>query len=57
MVGVAVLALALLVLWLYTDHAHNAVALDDLAVATDFLYGCTNFHFITPLVSLNDRSL
>ena len=35
--------------WLYTDNTHNTVALDNFAVTTDFFYGCTNFHFNTPV--------
>jgi hypothetical protein len=30
-------ALALLVAWIRTDHAHNALAADDFAVAANFL--------------------
>ena len=37
-------ALALLVLGVFADHAHHTVASNDLALVTDFLYGCPNLH-------------
>jgi hypothetical protein len=40
-------ALALLVAAILADNPHHALAPDDLAVATDTLYGCTNFHGFT----------
>jgi len=36
--------LALLVARVRADHAHDAVAADDLAVAADFLDGCQYLH-------------
>lgn len=42
------LALALLVLRLTANHAHNVVALDDFAVTADLLNGSTYFHDFTP---------
>jgi len=39
------LSLPLLVAGLnFADHSQGALALDDLAVAANFLYRCTNFH-------------
>jgi hypothetical protein len=38
-------ALTLLVTRIRTDHAHNAVAPNDFAVAADALYRCQHFHF------------
>ena len=38
------LTLALLVTWICTDHAHNALASDDFAVAANFLDRSRNFH-------------
>jgi hypothetical protein len=38
------LTLALLVAWICTDHAHNAFASDDFAVAANFLDRSRNFH-------------
>jgi len=37
-------ALALLVPRISTDHANNAVATNDLAIAANFLYRCQHFH-------------
>src|ERR1017187_1310328 len=39
-------ALTLFVTWIRTDHADNALATDDFAVAANFLYRSRNFHFI-----------
>jgi len=39
------LALTLLVAGVLADHAHTAVALDDLALRTDLLNRSTYFHF------------
>jgi hypothetical protein len=38
--------LALLVTWICTDHTHNTLAADDLAVTANFLDRSRNFHFI-----------
>jgi hypothetical protein len=38
------LTLTLLVAWICTDHAHNAFASDDFAVAANFLDRSRNFH-------------
>jgi hypothetical protein len=38
------LALPLLVLRIFTDDANDPAAVDDLALITYFLYGCTNLH-------------
>ena len=38
------LTLALAVLSIYTDHAHHAAPMYDLALHTDFLYGGPDFH-------------
>jgi hypothetical protein len=38
------LTLTLLVTWISTDHAHNAFASDDFAVAANFLDRSRNFH-------------
>jgi hypothetical protein len=38
------LTLTLLVTWICTDHAHNAFASDDFAVAANFLDRSRNFH-------------
>jgi hypothetical protein len=37
-------ALALLVAWIGTDHAHDTLATDDFAIATHFLDRGGNFH-------------
>jgi hypothetical protein len=37
-------ALTLLVTRISTDHAHNAVAPNDFAIAADPLYRCQHFH-------------
>src|SRR5205085_170881 len=39
------LPLALLVLGVRADHAHNALAVDDLAVVAHLLYRSSDFHF------------
>jgi len=39
-------ALALLVTRIRADHANNALAADDLAVAADLLDGSRNSHFL-----------
>jgi hypothetical protein len=39
------LTLTLLVAWICTDHAHNAFASDNFAVAANFLDRSRNFHF------------
>jgi hypothetical protein len=38
------LTLPLLMLRVLADHAHHAVAVDDLALVTDFLHRCPDFH-------------
>jgi hypothetical protein len=38
------LALTLLVPWFNADHAHDAVASDDLAIAANLLHRCQYFH-------------
>jgi hypothetical protein len=41
-------ALALLVPWISADHADNALAADDLAVAANFLDRSRNSHVLSP---------
>jgi len=41
--------LALFVPGIGADHPDHAFALDDLAVATHFLYRSSNFHFFRPV--------
>src|SRR5580692_2593655 len=38
------LALALFVFRVDADHPHHTLAVDDLALVTDFLYRCSYFH-------------
>ena len=38
------LALALLMLRVFTNHANHAATMDHLALVTNFLYGRTNLH-------------
>jgi hypothetical protein len=54
----AVSALALFVAAILADNPHNALAADDLAVATNTFYGCTNFHgftYINSITAANPR--
>ena len=40
------LALTLLVLRVLADDTHHATAVNDLALVTDLLYGCTDLHVV-----------
>jgi hypothetical protein len=42
------LTLALFMTRIFTDHAQNALASHQLAVATDFFDRCLNAHFLAP---------
>src|SRR5262249_21247648 len=56
------LSLALFVLGIYADHAHHTLAMDDLALVTNFLYRRSDFHNsprtlpIDSLISIYDSS-
>jgi hypothetical protein len=42
------LALALAVFRVDANHAHDAAPMNDLALHTNFLYRCANFHIFDP---------
>src|SRR5215831_2808663 len=50
------LSLALAVLGIRTDHAHDAATMDDLALHANFLDRCSNFHFFDAFLTKHERS-
>jgi hypothetical protein len=50
------LSLTLLVARVFADHADHALATDDFALITDFLYRCTNLHTDSFVDNLTETS-
>src|SRR5712675_976197 len=51
----AVSALALFVFRVDADHPHHTLAVDDLALVTNFLYRCSYFHKLSSQLSAFSR--